>query len=281
MEFSVPDFIEGLGAELIAAYERGGMATSPGAIGAAREGPVRRKLAQVFAGGVGIGTGFVIDAEGNVSKQQDVILYEKDFCPVYRINEIDEVAYYPCEGVFAVGEVKSTIGSVEFDDILEKIASVRRLRRHIDKEQAVIGPPREYVAFRHYGVGTSFEGTAEEDYVQDKSERHQIYGFAIGRTIQALEQRLATLRERLDDGDAVYLPNLIVSLEQNIGLVPYSSADSPQGTALNASYYRAHRPSTQQAFLPLVQQLRSSFNSGVTTALDAYRAYYVRQPEKS
>ena len=70
------------------------------------------KLAQVFSGGVGVGTGFVIDSTGNVSKQQDIILYEKSFCPVYRINDLDEVAYYPCEGVFAVGEVKSTIGSV-------------------------------------------------------------------------------------------------------------------------------------------------------------------------
>lgn len=277
MAFSVPDFIEDLGRELIAAYERGGSATSPGAIGAAREGAVRQKLAQAFSGGVGIGTGFVIDSQGNVSKQQDVILYEKSFCPVYRINEVDEVAYYPCEGVFAVGEVKSTIGSVELDDILEKIASVRKLRRHISKQLDLFGPPRQCIPFRHYGVGTSFAGTEEEDYVQDKSERHQVYGFAIGRTIQALDRRLATLQERLDDGDAVYLPNLIVGLEQNIGLVPYSSAHNPQGTALGATYYRAICPSTQQAFLPLVQQLSSAFSHGVTTDLEAYRAYLARQ----
>ncbi|MYA41774.1 MAG: hypothetical protein F4Z31_08500 [Gemmatimonadetes bacterium] len=214
-----------------------------------------------------------------MSKQQDVILYERSFCPVYRINEVDEVAYYACEGVFAVGEVKSTIGSAELDDILEKIASVRRLRRHIDKKQALLGSRREYIPFRHYGARTAFEGVEEEDYVQDKSERHQIYGFAIGRTIQALERRLATLQGRLDDGDAVYLPNLIVGLEQNIGLVPYSSANNPQGTALGATYYRAICPSTQQTFLPLVQQLSSALSHGVTTDLEAYRAYLARQED--
>ena len=36
----------------------------------------------------------------------------------------------PCEGVFAIGEVKSTIGSKEVEDILEKIGSVRKLTRY-------------------------------------------------------------------------------------------------------------------------------------------------------
>ena len=215
---------------------------------------------------------------GTCPSQQDILLYEKSFCPVYRINEVAEVAYYPCEGVFAVGEVKSTIGAAELDDILEKIASVRRLRRHINKEQAVL-ESREYIPFRHYGARTSFEGVEEEDYVQDKSGRHQVYGFAIGRTIQAPGHRLTTLQERLDDGDDVYLPNLIVGLEQNIALVPYNSAGSAQGAALGASYYRAHCPSTQRVFLPLVQRLSSAFSYGVTTDLKAYSTYLARQED--
>ena len=91
----------------------------------------------------------------------------------------------------------------ELDDILEKIASVRRLRRHIDKEQAILGPSRQCIPFRHYGARTALEGTEEEDYVQDKSERHQVYGFAIGKTIQALRPSL---------GDAAREDSMMVML---------------------------------------------------------------------
>ena len=41
----------------------------------------------------------------------DVVLYEKEQCPVFCINNSAETTYYPCEGVLAVGEVKSTIGN--------------------------------------------------------------------------------------------------------------------------------------------------------------------------
>ena len=63
----------------------------------------------------------------------DIVLYERDFCPVYRINANPESTYYPCEGVIAVGEVKSRVGKQEFDDAVVKMESVKALERQFER----------------------------------------------------------------------------------------------------------------------------------------------------
>ena len=56
-----------------------------------------------------VGEGFVIDSYGGTSRQQDVVLYERDICPVFSINKTPQTTYYPCEGVIGIGEVKSSL----------------------------------------------------------------------------------------------------------------------------------------------------------------------------
>ena len=120
--FNIEIYLRDLGEELVRAYESASMGTIPDAVGSARESSVRARLEQVMPPGVGVGTGFVIDSYGRTSRQIDVVLYERELCPVYRLN--DQVDYFPCEGVFAVGEVKSQISSDDIDDVFEKIESV-------------------------------------------------------------------------------------------------------------------------------------------------------------
>ena len=67
--------------------------------------PVRHRLEQILSRGIAVGSGCVIDSYGNVSRQQDVVLYEREICPVFSINDTPEARYCPCEGVIAVGEV--------------------------------------------------------------------------------------------------------------------------------------------------------------------------------
>ena len=76
-----------------------------------------------------MGTGCIIDSEGNASGQMDVVLFEQQFCPVFQVDE--EAAYYPCEAVIAVGSIKSTIGKKELADIYRNLASVRKLKRFL------------------------------------------------------------------------------------------------------------------------------------------------------
>ena len=109
--FDAHNNIRSLGQELVLAYESAAQGTTPGLKGDAREKAVRTKLEAILPGGVGVGTGCVIDSEGKASSQIDVILYEQQFCPIFRVAE--DVGYYPCESVIAVGEIKSTIGKKE------------------------------------------------------------------------------------------------------------------------------------------------------------------------
>ena len=152
-KFSVTEYMKILGDELISAFAQGGLAPTPGIKGEARETAVRAKLRQLLPLGIGVGSGFVIDSDGNTSRQLDIVLYEEDICPVCRLNESHEGSFYPCEGVFAVGEVKSTIGSKETQDIIEKIASVRKLNR--------FAFPKTNICFRPYGSRMALEKIAK------------------------------------------------------------------------------------------------------------------------
>lgn len=70
---------------------------------------------------------FVIDADGNRSQQIDIVIHDRQFCPV--LLDTAGGVHIPAESVYAVLEVKQdlTKGQVEYAG--DKIASVRRLRR--------------------------------------------------------------------------------------------------------------------------------------------------------
>ncbi|MBU1020078.1 MAG: hypothetical protein KJ847_02600 [Firmicutes bacterium] len=71
--------------------------------------------------------GFVIDYTGEISEQQDIIIYDSQFTP-YLLNR-DGVLYVPAESVYAVLEVKQKISKDYIKYAGEKIASVRKLKR--------------------------------------------------------------------------------------------------------------------------------------------------------
>ena len=105
--FNMSKYLGGFGEELVLAFNQAELATTPGNVGRAREQAVLRKFGALLPAGVGIGYGLVIDSLVNVSRQMDLVLYEKNLCPVFTINEDEETSFYPCEGVIAVGEVKT------------------------------------------------------------------------------------------------------------------------------------------------------------------------------
>ena len=67
----------------------------PGLTGDAMEQPVRERMEQVLPRGIGVGSGCVIDTTGNTSQQMDVVLYERDLCPVFSVNNTPGTTYYP------------------------------------------------------------------------------------------------------------------------------------------------------------------------------------------
>ena len=176
-----PDaFIRRIGRRLVEQFDAARMATSPSTMGAAMEQPVRDQLEQILPRGLAVGSGFVIDSHGGTSRQADIVLYGRDICPVFSINNTPETTYYPCECVVAVGEVKSELDGKSLQDAFSKIASAKRLRRHMTRhfmpdERPGIQPPM----YRSYG---SLHTGDIVNVSEDPGACGQIYGFVLAKS---------------------------------------------------------------------------------------------------
>lgn len=70
---------------------------------------------------------FVIDFEGGISQEIDIVIYDRQYSPF--ILHQNGVAYVPAECVYAVIEVKQTLSKLNIEYAQKKAASVRRLKR--------------------------------------------------------------------------------------------------------------------------------------------------------
>lgn len=70
---------------------------------------------------------FIIDADGQRSQQIDIVIHDRQFCPV--LLDTAGGQHIPAESVYAVLEVKQDLSKTQIEYAGEKIASVRRLHR--------------------------------------------------------------------------------------------------------------------------------------------------------
>ncbi len=70
---------------------------------------------------------FVIDSDGNISEQIDIVIYDKQYSPI--VFEQNGAVYVTAESVYAVFEVKQELNKQYIEYAGKKIASVRSLRR--------------------------------------------------------------------------------------------------------------------------------------------------------
>jgi hypothetical protein len=125
--FSVSSLIEAE-AERLASALRQKLIPHPGELGAAREHIVREFIQQQLPKRFAVSTGFVLDVHGAISDQMDIIIHDAEDCPVFTTP--GEAKFFPCEGVLAVGQVKSNITSAdEYESALQNIRSAKRLDR--------------------------------------------------------------------------------------------------------------------------------------------------------
>ena len=209
--FDLDAFIQRIGHRLVEEFNTARTATSPSTVGAAMEQPVRKQLEQILPRGIGVGSGFVIDMDGETSRQIDIVLYEKDICPVFVINRTPETTYYPCECVLAVGEVKSALDGDSLKDAFLKISSVKGLTRQVIYH-LVVDPKTgsRYPSYRNYGA---MRDDSLHDISKSPGDLAQIYGFVLAGSTRLAEETLAErfLELNLEVGDVVS-PNLLVVL---------------------------------------------------------------------
>ncbi|BAV95041.1 DUF6602 domain-containing protein [Ichthyobacterium seriolicida] len=70
---------------------------------------------------------FIIDHEGNVSEQIDLVIYDQQYSP-FVFNQ-DTAIFIPAESVYAVFEIKPELDKGNFEYAQQKINSVRSLKR--------------------------------------------------------------------------------------------------------------------------------------------------------
>ena len=277
--FDPVDYAIDVGRDLIANFARAGKATSPGLIGSAREAPTRKRLEHLLPAGIAVGSGCVIDSHGATSRQMDIVLYEKHLCPEYQVNDDPATAYYPCEGVIAVGEIKSRMASRDLEDTFAKIASVKKLRRfaRATTDELDLGP---YVPYRKYGSSTSFSCTLDEQFDQDVKPFDQVFGFALAGTLALQPEtfctkyaELALLHER------TLSPNLIVTLDDNQVLTPLRMSQDRQWT-IGISAHKSDsiccvtRP--DGGFQFLLARIYNVYRRGRTVEKIAFDRYFAR-----
>jgi len=260
--FSPTSFLNYLAQELIDNFSRAGGATTPGIVGSARETEVWKKLELLLPQKVTVATGCVIDSFGTTSNQADVIIHERDNCPVFSINGAPEATYIPCEGTVAVGEIKSTLNTKELKDSVTKIQKIKGLTRAL----------RDKTCFRHYGTSLIMQGADIEAYDPVNKVWDQTYGFILcqnfGLSRETLSKHYATFCKEAAPHLA---PSIVLSLADGIMML----ADS------NGTLLRNAVGATQVAFFKhpggdfqyLLSEIVHACHSGRTTEILPHSQY--------
>ena len=97
----------------------------PGEFGAFRERLCARFLSLFIPSYLGVGSGFLIDSNDQVSSQSDLVVYDSQYTPM--MTDSQNFRFFPIETVVCIGEVKSTLEKKEFFDALTKLARNKEL----------------------------------------------------------------------------------------------------------------------------------------------------------
>ena len=271
--FDANTFMENLGRGLIREFEEARQATTGPLIGAAIETPVRKRLEQVLPRGIAVDSGCVIDSYGNCSRQQDVVLYERDNCPVFSVNNTPESTYYPCEGVLGVIEVKSSITSNRLRDSFEKISSVRNLNRYNIMEPVGARGESRPKYRRYHSTQMATEISLVEPKDLEPRGLHQIFGAVLGGHLElranTFGDRFAALVSEFGIDDS---PNMVAILDSG-ALIPCSMMTGENSAQFSAKA-ATHFMFTDSAPLRvLIGRVYMTYRHGVTSPTEVFSRY--------
>lgn len=216
--FDPERFIRRIGERLVDEFSDAKAGTTPLGVGTAAEQPVRKQLKSVLPRGIVVGEGFVIDSYGGTSRQQDVVLYERDICPVFSVNDTPHTTYYPIEGVIGVGEIKSWLDRQEIRDAFDKIASVKKLRRHVVSDSMphpTTGEPmplsRNYLTYHRNDAIFSVDKATKPE------ARLEVFGFVLaGASRLGLNALVDAFRDIAAEVGHTVSPNLLGTMDGHV-----------------------------------------------------------------
>ena len=267
--FNSHEYFLHLAEDIINNFSKASRATTPVLVGTARENEIRLKLEKLLPSKVAIATGCIIDSYGNTSTQTDVILYEIDQCPIFSINDTPEATYVPCEGVVAIGEIKSTLTTADLKDSINKIKRVKELQRYSNNN----------LCWRKYGSTMALEGTPSEKFDQINKTKDQIYGFILCQKFGLkIDTLLDNYKELLNNVDDHLSPNMIISLEDGIIIFmdKKNNKTCENKVSSDAIYFFKH---PEGEFQYLLTKLNQVINTGRTTEVLPYERYILKNTQ--
>lgn len=104
-----------------------------GEIGTLIERQFRSRLEEIMPEKIGVSHGFVVDSSNAVSRQMDIILYDRHCTP--RIFTSDGAQMFPVEATYACGEIKTNLDTSKLEDSFQKCWSYKTLCRKAYVEQ--------------------------------------------------------------------------------------------------------------------------------------------------
>lgn len=113
---------------LAAFLEESGTIPHPTGNGDNSEGSWKKFFKEILPGKYGVDKGYVIDYEGNVSEQIDLIIYDALYSPFVLVSNTGE-KFIPAEAIYAIVEVKPNINKANIEYANKKIQSVKELKR--------------------------------------------------------------------------------------------------------------------------------------------------------
>ena len=124
----VRDLFNGMQAQMVSSLELGRTHIKHnGEMGEATEEEWRNWLKTYLPRRYKVDKAFVVDCDGNLSEQIDIVIYDSQYS--YFVFKHEQVTYVPAESVYAVIEVKQELTKSNIEYAGNKAKSVRRLKR--------------------------------------------------------------------------------------------------------------------------------------------------------
>lgn len=129
-------------------------------IGVLTESIIREFLSDHLPDVVTVAEGFIIDEEGELSKQCDILVYDShSYAPYYRVNNIVVV---PAAAVLAIIEVKTTINKQIFHSVIDYFKSfsyMENVKTYLFtyNSQSISHIGKYFLNYKHPGKYQSFD----------------------------------------------------------------------------------------------------------------------------
>ena len=169
-----------------------------GEFGMYREEIVKKLIKTMIPQRLDIGSGFIITSTGKISTQCDLIIYDKNSCPLIENGNLQR--FFPIECVVAIGEVKSNLNKQKLKDALLKLKNIALLRNEISPNNSYVFNDENYTEFN------------PKEHIYDR-----VMTFLICNEIDGRYESLVNEMDEIYDGCETYLRhNMILVVKDGV-----------------------------------------------------------------